>query len=111
MTGNNILTTASSLACPHGGTVMITAANQRAKAVGAPVATANATFTVVGCPFQLPPPTPSPCVSVQWLVTDNRVKADASTLSQASVGLCLNAAQTPQGPVVIQSTQTKVSSQ
>ena len=104
----NTLTSASVLTCPHGAPVLITPTNPRASAMGAPLVTANDVFTVVGCPFQLPttPPTPSPCVTVQWVVTDLRM--GAPTLSQSSVGLCLSVAQAPQGPVLIQSTQPKV---
>src|SRR5436190_18642478 len=110
----NTLNISASLQCPHGGTVQIVPSNLRAKAGGVPVATANDTFIVIGCPFQLPttPPTPSPCVLVRWLLTDFRVKANnAATLSQSSQGLCYSAQQAPQGPVVIGNTQTKVSSQ
>ena len=109
----NTLTIASSLKCPHGATVQITPSNPGTTAGGAAIATANDTFTVIGCPFQLPtvPPTPSPCVTVRWLVTDLQVKANkAQTLSQSSQGLCYSALQVPQGPVVIESTQPKVSS-
>ncbi|MGA9772087.1 MAG: hypothetical protein WBV94_23850 [Blastocatellia bacterium] len=94
--------------CPHGGTVQAVASNTRATAGGAPILTSADTFLVVGCPFQLPttPPTPSPCVKIQWIVTDIRVKtASGQTLSNSSVGLCSSAAGVPQGPVVIQSTQ------
>ena len=110
----NMLTIAASLTCPHGATVMITPSNPTTTVDGSAIATANDTFTVVGCPFQLPtvPPTPSPCVTVQWVVTDQRVKANnGATLSESSQGLCYSAMQVPQGPVVIQSGQTVVSSQ
>lgn len=110
MSGNT-LTISAALQCPHGGTVQITPGSPRTKVDGAAVALASDTFTVSGCPFQLPGPTPSPCVTVQWLVTDLQVKAGgAATLSQSSVGICLSAAQIPQGPVVIVNTQTKVQS-
>jgi hypothetical protein len=108
----NTLTTASSLTCPHGGTVAITPSTPRAKADGAAVATAEDQFTITGCPFQLPtvPPTPSPCVMVQWTVTDLQVNSGAATLSQSSQGMCISAMQAPQGAVVIAETQQKVSS-
>lgn len=112
MAGNS-LTTSSTLQCPHGGTVTITSTNMRAKADGAPLATMADTFTIAGCPFQLPttPPTPSPCLTVRWLVTDMRVKANSNlTLSMSSQGLCLSGAQIPQGPVVIANTQVKAKS-
>jgi len=109
----NTLTSASSLSCPHGGTVTIVPSNQRASAVGVFIATAADTFIITGCPFQLPttPPTPNPCIRVQWTVTDLRVTAGAPTLSRSSQGMCISALGPPQGPVIISATQTKVSSQ
>jgi len=99
------LTIASSLQCPHGGTVVITSTNTRVRA-GAPMATAMDVFLIVGCPVS------SPCVSVRWLVPDMRVKVNGiPTLSRTSLGLCLNGLQIPQGVVVILNTQTKVQSQ
>ena len=112
MSGNS-LTMASSLKCPHGAPVQITSANPMAMAGGAAIVTANDVFTVIGCPFQLPtvPPTPSPCVTVKWSLGDLRVKSSQGpTLSQSSQGLCYSALQAPQGPVVIEMTQPKVSS-
>jgi hypothetical protein len=111
MAGNTLNVNAS-LQCPHGGSVKIVSTNTRVVA-GAPIATSSDTFIVSGCPFQIPatPPIPSPCVSVRWVVSDSRVKVGGSaTLSQASTGLCLNAAQVPQGTVKVVTTQTHVSS-
>lgn len=108
------LTVSSKLQCPHGGTVSIASGNTQAQADGAALALASDTFSIAGCPFQIPvgPGTkPSPCVKVQWLVTDLRCQVNGqATLSSASVGLCLSAEQLPQGPVTISSTQAKVSS-
>jgi hypothetical protein len=101
----------STLLCPHGGTVQIISSNTRTKADGAFVATVSDTFIISGCPFQSPVPTPSPCVTVRWLVPDSRVKVNGNlTLSRSSVGLCLSAAQIPQGPVMVVNTQPKVQS-
>jgi hypothetical protein len=113
MAGNS-LTIEASLQCPHGGTVQIASSNSKTSADGAFMATATDTFAIIGCPFQIPatPPIPSPCLTVQWLVTDMRVTVNGSaTLSMSSTGLCLSGAQVPQGPVIIASTQAKVSSQ
>jgi len=109
----NAITTMSSLQCPHGGTVTIVSANARVSAGGAQLALATDTFTIAGCPFQIPAvvPIPSPCVTVQWIVTDMKNSVGgAPTLSTSSVGLCLSATQIPQGPVVIAATQPMVSS-
>ena|SRR2546426_915411 len=106
------LTMTSVLKCPHGGTVTITTANVRAKAGGAPIATAADTFIVAGCPFTLPGPTPSPCVRVQWIVPATRLNVGGPpALDASSVGLCIAASGAPQGPVVVQSTQSRVSDQ
>lgn len=110
----NALTTAATLLCPHGGSVTITSANSAVKADGAALALATDTFSISGCPFQIPVGAgtkPSPCLSVQWIVTDQTTKVNGqATLSTASVGLCLSAEQAPQGQVTIANTQAKVSS-
>jgi hypothetical protein len=113
MAGNS-LNTEATLQCPHGGTVQIVSSNSSTKADDAFMATGTDTFTISGCPFQIPatPPIPSPCLTVQWLVTDIRVTVSGMpTLSQSSTGLCLAGTMLPQGPVIIANTQAKVSSQ
>jgi hypothetical protein len=108
------LTTAATLQCPHGGTVQIVSSNLRVKGDGAPLALSGDTFTIVGCPYQIPatPPIPSPCTTVLWVVADLRAKVNgAATLSQNSTGICLSAAQVPQGQVGIVNTQQKVKSE
>jgi len=109
----NTLTVSAGLQCPHGGSVRIVSTHTRVMAGSVPIATSTDTFIVSGCPFQIPaaPPIPSPCVCVRWILSDNRVKVNGSaSLSQSSAGQCLNAAQVPQGPVVVVNTQTFVSS-
>ena len=104
MAGNS-LTIASTLQCPHGGTVIIISTNMRVRA-GAPIATAADVFTIAGCLAS------NPCLTVQWLVPDMRVRVNGiPTLSRSSLGLCLNGVQIPQGPVVILNTQLRVKSQ
>lgn len=79
------------------------------------MALATDTFTISGCPFQIPVGTgtvPSPCVTVRWIVTDMRNSVNGvPTLSANSVGLCLAATQVPQGTVSVVNTQTKVDTQ
>ena len=108
-----MLTVASSLACPHGGTVTIVSGNTRVMVGGVAAALATDTFTIAGCPFQIPatPPIPSPCVTVQWLLTDLRATVGGiPTLSQGDSGLCLSAMQVPQGPVSVVATQARCQS-
>ena len=99
--------------CPHGGSVQIISANVRVKAGGAFAGARDGlSISIAGCPFQIPVGAgtiPSPCLTVQWVLTDMRVKVNGTpTLSQSSVGLCLNALQVPQGTVVITNTQAQV---
>lgn len=105
------ITSSSTLTCPHGGTVTIASSNTSAKVTEIAAALSTDTFTVAGCPFQLPttPPTPSPCVKVQWVVTDMQTTVNGTpTLSDASTGLCLSAQQAPQGSVTIVAGQARV---
>lgn len=99
-----LLTTASSLQCPHGGTVSIASTNMNAMADAA-LALATDNFIIAGCPFQISG-APHPCVKVQWVKPNTAVTVGGTpTLSQDSKGLCLAADQAPQGPVSIVNTQ------
>ena len=107
--GAALLTTASVLMCPHGGTVSAASSNSKAKA-GDFIVRPSDTFTIAGCPFTLPSGTPHPCMTVQWVKSTLRCKAaDEFALAQDSIGMSLAAYQAPQGTVLIQSTQPRVS--
>jgi hypothetical protein len=61
---------------------------------------------IVGCPFT--PVAYSPCVSVRWVsgATQTKVR-EVPVLLQTSVGLCLSAAQVPQGTVIVTQVQQR----
>jgi hypothetical protein len=102
-----LLTAASTLMCPHGGTVIATPSSTRA-AAGSPILRGSDTFTIAGCTFQVSG-APNPCVSVSWVQTASRVQhAGDFVLNEASVGLCLAGDQAPQGTVLIAATQAAV---
>lgn len=107
-----ILTTASSLMCPHGGQVQLSSGNSQVLINGNPALLLSDRHTVSGCPFQVPagPGTkPQPCVSVQWLVGAVQTRVgDVPVLLQSSVGLCLSAEQIPQGPPSVSQVQQVV---
>jgi hypothetical protein len=96
-----LLTKASTLLCPHGGTVSVTTSNTRTSADGARIVRASDTFTIAGCPFTVPSGS-HPCVKVQWVQTAqaSRVLGD-QTLTDVSVGLCKAADEAVQGTVQI----------
>ena len=103
-----LLTTASTLMCPHGGTVTATpgATNASADAV---VLRMSDTFTIAGCAFNISG-APAPCLTVQWVLGALRVKHGGDlVLNESSVGLCMGAA--PQGTVLVSATQSAVSGQ
>ena len=107
----NTLNVNAILMCPHGGQVQIISTNTRVKVGGAFAALSSDQFLISGCPFIIGL-VPSPCMTVQWILTDLRAKVNSTfTLSMSSVGLCLSAAQAPQGPVMIVNTQPRVKSQ
>jgi TPP-dependent indolepyruvate ferredoxin oxidoreductase alpha subunit len=94
------LTVSSVMQCPHGGIVKVVPSNTRALSGGSPILTTADIATVIGCSF-VAGVVPSPCVQVRWVMGDAKGQAGAATLSQSCVGLCMNAAGVPQGPVVI----------
>jgi hypothetical protein len=103
----SLLTTASVMMCPHGGTVTATTSNTKARADGAFLLRSSDLFTIAGCSFNVV--VPHPCVQVKWVAPAQQSKASGDfTLTEASVGLCVAADQAVQGTVLIQSTQPKV---
>jgi len=103
-----LLTIASTLVCPHGGTVQIISSNTRVTAAGDFLARSTDTFIIAGCPFLIGI-VPSPCLQVQWVETalESQTMGDFN-LTEASVGLCLAATMAPQGTVLIVVTQPQV---
>ena len=106
-----VITAASALLCPHGGTVSIVAKGG-ATASGVPVALATDVFTISGCPFQIPVgvgTVPHPCVTVHWLDLGQGASAGGgAVLTAESLGFCLAADGVPQGRVIVAATQAVV---
>jgi hypothetical protein len=106
-----LLTTASIMTCPHGGTVQAIPADSSVTAGGAPLVTASDTFLIAGCAFVIGV-VPSPCLTVQWVQpATGSTKSQNPTLTEASTGLCLAATMAAQGPVLILATQPNVTGQ
>ena len=99
-----ILTTSSTVMCPHGGQAQLYSSNSSASVSNAPILLQTDTHPVVGCAFS--PGTYSPCVSIRWVTGATRTSINnIPVLLQNSVGLCLNAAQAPQGKAIVVQTQ------
>lgn len=101
-----ILTTSSTLNCPHGGTVTASPGSAHTKA-GSAILRSSDSFVIGACSFQISG-APHPCTSVKWIVTAMKVKDGGDpVLTDASVGLCVAGDQAPQGAVLISPDQTK----
>ncbi|HEY8610110.1 MAG TPA: hypothetical protein VIL69_02325 [Roseomonas sp.] len=100
-----VLTTASTVQCPHGGRATLTTANALAMDNGAPLLLLTDTHVIAGCPFQIPIGTgtkPQPCVILRWTsgAVFTRVNG-VPVLLQTSTGLCFSVEQIPQGPPLV----------
>ncbi len=102
-----LLTTAASLQCPHGGSVVLTSSAGPVMAGGAPVVLLSDLAMVAGCPFTVGPAY-QPCLTVRWMNGATQVAVNGTpVLLQGVTGLCLNGLQVPQGNVIVVSTQTQ----
>lgn len=106
----NMLTTASTIMCPHGGQAILMTSNQKVDAMGTQVLLESDVHTVAGCVFTLPGPKPSPCVRIEWSAgaTMNQVNG-TNVLLQSSIGTCYSPENAPQGVAIIANTQMKAS--
>jgi hypothetical protein len=103
-----ILTTTSTVMCPHGGSAQLITSNTEMVLDGAPALLLSDVHPVVGCPFTTPAAVPSPCITIEWLVGATQTKVhNVPVLLQSSVGLCYNAAHVPQGPPMVVQVQQR----
>ena len=101
-----ILTAASTVMCPHGGMALLTTGNTEALLGGAPALLLTDVHAIVGCPFT--PVAYSPCIVIRWVMGATQTTVhNIPVLLQNSVGLCLNAAQVPQGTAIVVQVQQK----
>jgi hypothetical protein len=102
-----LLTTTSTVMCPHGGQALLSSSNTRALVRGAPVLLVTDEHAIAGCAFA-PGGVPTPCVKIKWLTGALQCKVDGTpALLQNSVGLTLNALQALQGTAIVVQTQTE----
>jgi hypothetical protein len=107
----NLLTTASTIMCPHGGRATLFTSNRKGIASGTPALLKSDIHPVVGCPFTVGLKY-SPCVKIKWSAGAGRVTVNkTSVLVKTSIGKCFNAEGALQGVATIVNTQTKASAQ
>ena len=99
-----ILTTSSTVMCPHGGQAVLVTSNTEMVIDGAPALLQSDLHAIVGCAFA--PVAPSPCLTIQWVTAAAQTAVHGvPVLLQNSVGLCLNAFQAPQGTAIVAQVQ------
>ena len=85
-----VLTQGAAVMCLHAGQAQPTTPLPRVKLGGQPAIGQATTYTVAGCPFTLPGPAPSPCVTASWTVTALRVRSGGIPLVlQDSTAVCV----------------------
>jgi hypothetical protein len=100
-----ILTTLSTIQCPHGGQATLSTSNAVARVEGGYVLLVTDVHSIVGCPFTVGSKY-QPCVTARWLVGASQANVNGTAvLLQTSAGLCYSGEQIPQGPPVVVSTQ------
>ena len=106
-----ILTTASTITCMHGGQAILLTANTKVLVDGAPALLETDIHPVAGCPFTIGPKY-SPCTRIEWTAGAAKVTINGTkVLVRSSIGKCISAEGAPQGIAMILNTQTKVMAQ
>lgn len=101
----------ATILCPHGGQGTIAPSATRVSLGGKPPVLVDDEVTIAGCVFNVSGAA-SPCVKVRWQLPATRVKVEGSAVVlSSSVGLCLNAAEAPQGTAIVTGFQTGVQGQ
>ena len=102
------LDTASTLMCPHGGTVSAATQDTSVSTASGNILLQSDTFTIAGCPFMLGP-NPHPCTQVQWMsaATKSQISSNPPLLD-SSTGMCIAADSAPQGSVLVVVVQPQV---
>lgn len=104
-----LVTVATIAQCPHAIPGMLLSSASKVLVMGAFPLVVGDKGKVVGCPFQLVPPAPSPCVTLLFTGASSKVMVEgkfALKMSLSDVGQA--ATQAPQGPVIWSSIQNKV---
>jgi len=103
-----VLTTASTIICPHGGSASLTTSNSKTTAGGSPALLETDVHTVRGCPFTIGTK-PSPCIRIEWSAGAGSANVFGTpVLVQSSVGTCYSPENAPQGVALVVNTQQKV---
>ena len=103
---NYILTTSSTIMCPHGGVVNHVPTYFGSYRVNGEIPMLRTDqYLIVGCPFILPlgtTPLPNPCIRIMWISASNFLFVrGVQALTNVSTGICQSARGIPGGPPII----------
>jgi hypothetical protein len=102
-----MLTTTSTVMCPHAGQATLVTSNTLARIDEAPILLETDVHPVAGCTFA-PGGVYTPCLLIRWSAGATMTKIfGVPVLLQTSIGVCHNAAQAPQGVAIIVQTQQR----
>jgi hypothetical protein len=102
-----MLTTTSTVICPHFGMATLVTSNTQLIAEGGLVLLITDIHPIVGCVFA-PGGVLSPCLMIQWVTGATQTNVNGiPVLLQNSVGMCVNSFQAPQGIAIVVQTQTQ----
>ena len=97
-----ILTTSSTITCPHLGQAVLLTTNTVARVAGAPALLMTDLHAVTGCTS-----TP-PCVLIAWTCGATQMSLNGiPLLLQTSIGTCFNSFLVPQGVAVVAQAQSR----
>jgi hypothetical protein len=106
-----VLTTGSTVQCPHGGQATLSTANTKVSTMAGKVLLESDIHKVAGCSFMIGNK-PSPCMRIEWKAGATKSKANQTgLLVESSIGLCYSAEGAPQGPATIVMADQKASAQ
>jgi hypothetical protein len=102
-----MLTTTSTVICPHAGMATLVTSNTQLIVQGGLVLLMTDVHPIAGCVFA-PGGVLTPCLMIQWVTGATQTNVNGiPVLLQNSVGLCLNSFQAPQGTAIVVQTQTQ----
>jgi hypothetical protein len=106
-----LLTTGSTVQCPHGGQATLSTGNSKVSTTAGKVLLESDIHTVAGCAFMIGTK-PSPCLRIEWTGGAAKSKVNQTgVLVESSIGLCYSPEGAPQGPATIVMADQKASAQ
>jgi hypothetical protein len=103
-----ILTTGSTVQCPHGGVAQLSTADLKVSAATGKALLESDVHAVTGCAFTIGTK-PSPCVRIEWSAGAMKLQAGGTAvLLESSLGTCYSPENAPQGLALVAQAEPKV---